>query len=130
MKNGHLSADQLASLAASGAAEPSHVASCAACRDELDGLRRVVAELRAMPEPPEELVRAAKTYYRMRRRLEDLIERLLDDPALRAKASAKPDAVLRDAGLEPTPELIDAIRGGRNVSRDLAKRLAAKSLWG
>ena len=130
MKTGHLSPDQLASLAASGAPSPAHLETCAACREELQGLRRVVDDLRAMPEPPHELVEAAKAYFRTRRRLEDLIERLLDDPALRARASAKPEVVLRDAGLEPTPELIAAMRGGSGVSRDLAKRLAAKSPWG
>jgi hypothetical protein len=130
MKSGHLTSDQLASLAASGAPEPAHLTSCAACREELDGLRRVVADLRAMPEPPAALAEAAKTYFRTRRRLEDLIERLLDDPALRAKASARPETVLREAGLDATPELIEAIRGEGGVARDLAKRLAAKSFWG
>jgi hypothetical protein len=129
-QNGHLTSDQLASLAASGASEPAHISSCAACREELDGLRGVVDDLRAMPDPPDQLVEAAKAYFRARRRLEDLIESLLDDPALRAKASARPEAVLRDAGIEPTPELVAAISGARAVSRDLAKRLAAKSLWG
>ena len=130
MKNGHLSPDQLASVAASGAPNPEHVSDCAECRAELAGVRRMEADLRAMPDTPQELVAAAKDYFRMRRRLENLIERLLDEPALRAKAAAKPEAVLRDAGIEPTPELIDAIRGEGGVSRDLARRLAAKSLWG
>jgi len=130
MKNGHLSPDQLAQLAASGGEDPAHVATCATCRQELASMRRVVADLRALPDPPERLLDAAKAYFRARRRLEDLIERLMDDPALRAKASTRPEAVLREAGLEPTPELLEALRGGEGVSRDLARRLAAKSLWG
>jgi len=128
MRNGHLTPDALASLAASGGEDPTHVLSCPDCREGLTTMRDLVAGLRALPNPPARLVDAAKTYFRTRRRLEDLIGRLLEDPVLRARAGVKPEAVLKDAGLEPTPELIEALRG-REVSRDLAQRLAAKSFF-
>jgi hypothetical protein len=129
MAKEHLSPDQLASIAASDAEAPSHVATCETCRADLEAMRRLVADLRMLPDPPARLVEAAKTYLRRRRRLEDLIERLVEEPALRAKAAAKPESVLRDAGLEPLPELVEAIRNPRRHSTDLAKRLAAKGLF-
>jgi hypothetical protein len=122
----HLSPDALAELALSDAEEPPHVAGCASCRADLDALRRIAADLRTVPDAPPELVEAAKAYFRRRRRLDGLIERLIEDPALRAKAAARPADVLSEAGLDPTPELIEALRESGRSSGDLAKRLAAK----
>jgi hypothetical protein len=126
MARKHLSADQLVSLATSDAEDSPHVATCETCRADLEVMRHLVADLRTLPDPPGRLVEAAKTYFLRRRRLEELIARLVDDPALRARAVAKPSDVLRDAGLEPLPELIEAIRDPGRHSTDLAKRLAAK----
>jgi hypothetical protein len=129
MSNNHLSPDQLASIAAGGDQDPPHVAECPACRADLDAMRSLVADLRVLPDPPPRLVEAAKGYFRRRRRLGELIERLIEDPALRAKASKHPEAVLREAGLEQTPELIEVIRDPGRDPSEVARRLAAKSLW-
>lgn len=127
MAKNHLSSEQLASLAISDAEDPEHVATCGTCRADLDSMRTLVSDLRTLPDPPERLVDAAKAYFQRRRRLETLVERLIEDPALRAKAAAKPAAVLEEAGLEPLPELIEMLRDapGRQAG-DLAKRWAAK----
>jgi hypothetical protein len=129
MPSKHLSPDLLASIAATDAVDPAHAAGCDACRADLDAMRRLVAGLRVLPDPPARIVDAAKSYFRRRRSLQDLIERLVEDPALRAKASKRPQVVLRDAGLEPSAELIEIIRDPGRDSSELARRLAAKSLW-
>jgi hypothetical protein len=129
MSNNHLSPDLLASIAAEDAEDPPHAAECATCRADLDAMRSLVADLRVLPDPPVRLVEAAKGYFRRRRRLDDLIGRLIEDPALRAKAAKRPDIVLREAGLEQTPELIEVIRDPGRDPSEVARRLAAKSLW-
>lgn len=129
MPGKHLSPDQLASIAASDAEDPAHAAGCDACRADLEAMRHLVADLRVLPDPPPGLVEAAKSYFRRRRGLEALIERLVEDPALRAKAAKRPEIVLAEAGLEPTAELIEIIRDPGRDSSELARRLAAKSLW-
>ena len=93
-------------------------------------MRGLVVDLRALEEPPRDLVEGVKAYFRTRRGLEDLIERLIDDEALCARAKARPESVLTEAGIVPTPELVEALRHTGSVSRDLAQRLAAKTLWG
>jgi len=129
MKTPHVSSDDLALLAVTGDPEPPHLAECSRCREELEQLRSLVGELRSLPEPPDRLLEAAKSYYRKRRRLEDLVERLAGDPALRKELAAKPQAVLRRAGLEPTPELIEALRDVERAPGAVADRIAAKLLW-
>lgn len=129
MPDDHLSPDLLASIASEDAEDPQHMAECPTCRADLDAMRSLVADLRVLPDPPQRLMEAAKSYFRRRRRLDDLIGRLIEDPALRAKASAKPEAVLREAGLEQTPELIEVIRDPGRDPSEVARRLAAKSLW-
>jgi hypothetical protein len=129
MPNNHLSPDLLASIAAEDGEDPPHAAECSVCRADLDAMRNLVSDLRILPDPPVRLIEAAKSYFRRRRLLDDLIGRLIEDPALRAKASAKPEAVLREAGLEQTPELIEVIRDPGRDPSEVARRLAAKSLW-
>jgi hypothetical protein len=129
MPNDHLSPDALASIAAGDSPDPPHVPGCDSCRAELGVMRDLVAELRTLPEPPAALVDAAKAYFRRRRSLDALIERLIEDPALRAKAASKPESVLREAGFDPSPELVEALRDPGRDSGELARRLAAKSLW-
>jgi hypothetical protein len=128
MDRDHLDPDKLAALAVGGGREPAHLASCERCRGELDGLRSLVSELRSRIEVPADLLDAAKEFFRRRRRLDDLIERLASDPALRARARTKPRDVLADAGLEPSPELVEAIRDPDRASGDVARRWAA-TLW-
>jgi len=128
-KNNHLSPDLLASIAVTDAEAPPHAAECAECATDLASMRNLVADLRLLPDPPLRLVEAAKSYFSRRRRLDDLIERLVEDPALRAKAASHPEVVLRDAGLEPAADLIEVIRDPGRDPTEVARRLAAKSLW-
>ena len=127
MVTDHLSETVLVRLALDGG-DDAHLATCAICAGELEQLRLVVGRLRALPDPPQRLVDAATAFYRRRRSLEALLERLTDDTAFRARAKAKPEEVLREAGLEPLPELIDALRQTGRGSAEAAQRIAAK-LW-
>jgi len=52
MPSKHLSPDLLASIAATDAVDPAHAAGCDACRADLDAMRRLVAGLRVLPDPP------------------------------------------------------------------------------
>jgi hypothetical protein len=128
MASDHLTDTELARLALDGREHP-HLTSCSVCAGEVEQLRDVVDRLRAMPDPPDRLLEAATAFYRRRRSLEALIERLAEEPTLLAKAKADPGRVLREAGLEPLPELIEALRETDRGSGDLARRIAAKHLW-
>jgi hypothetical protein len=128
MASAHRSDDELALLAMSGEVDP-HVEGCAACSEGLLAYRSLVQQLRSLPDPPEHLVEAATAFFRRRRSLEALLERLAEDPGFRARAKAKPERTLREAGLDPLPELVAALRDTERQSGDLAKRIAAKHLW-
>jgi hypothetical protein len=92
--------------------------------------QRIAEQLRLMPDPPEALIRAAKEFFRRRLKLEALVSRLAEDIALRKRAARDPEAVLREAGLDPAPELIVMLRDDRPAMRsELEQRLAAKRLW-
>jgi hypothetical protein len=126
MDKAHVDPDALATLAVTGGTTPEHVGGCERCRSDLEGLRETVSGLRALPDPPARLVEAAKRYYRRRRLLDALIERLAEDPALRARAKARPDQVLREAGLEATAELMEALTESDRGTSEVARRIAAK----
>lgn len=128
MASQHLSDAELAKLATAGEDHP-HLAVCASCAAASEQLSDLVARLRALPDPPDRLLEAATEFYRRRRRLEALLERLTEDPTLRTKARAKPEQVLRDAGIDPLPELVQALREPGRASGDLARRIAAKHFW-
>src|ERR1051326_1458163 len=125
----HIDADELAALAVTGSDEPAHLAGCEQCRAQLAELRELVGALSALPKPPERLLDAAKAYYRKRRTLDELIDRLADDPALRAALQSDPAEVIRRAGLAPTPELIAALTEDERRSGTLSERIAAKGIW-
>lgn len=127
MADKHLTPDAAAALALSGAADPPHLASCASCRADVASLRQLVADLRALPDPPAALLETAKAYFRRRRAIDLLIERLIEEPALREKARVKPESVLREAGLDPDDDLVAALRELERPSGDLARRIAAKT---
>lgn len=128
MASDHLSDTELARLAISGR-EPAHLASCEDCRDAFAQLRTLVLRLQALPDPPDRLLEAATAFYRRRRNLESLLEWLTEDAALRTEARAHPERVLRNAGIEPRPDLVRALREQGRDSGDLARRIAAKHLW-
>lgn len=124
----HLEPDALAAMALDEAAPPAHLAECAQCAGELASFREVSSRLRDLPEPPQSLRRGAEAYFVNRRAMDELIARMIDDPALRARAQASPESVLRDAGIEPAPALIEALRDIERGDAGAARRLAA-SLW-
>jgi hypothetical protein len=128
MASDHLTDTELARLALDGR-DHAHLQDCGVCTAEAEQLGALVDRLRAMPDPPERLLEAATAFFRRRRNLEALLERLTEDAAFRAKTKAKPEQVLREAGLEPVPELIEALRESERPSGDVARRIAAKHLW-
>lgn len=128
MATDHLSDEDLARLALAGQEDP-HLAACSACAEGLEAFRVLIGRLRKLPDPPESLVAASLEFYRRRRLLEALLERLTEDVALRERARVRPEAVLRDAGLEPLPELLDLLRESDRSKGEAARRLAAKKLW-
>ena len=127
MADDHLSPEAAAALALGGGEDPPHVLSCAACRADVASLRQVIEDLRALPDPPAALLETAKAYYRRRRAIDSLVERLIEDPALREKARTKPEAVLKEVGLKPDADLVAALRELHRPSGDLARRIAAKA---
>jgi hypothetical protein len=128
MASDHLSDTELARLALV-AGDNQHVAECPPCAAGYRELRDLVGKLEALPDPPAQVLEAATEFYRRRRRLEGLLERLTEDAAFRAKARAKPEQVLRDAGIDPVPELVEALREQGRSSGDAARRIAAKHFW-
>lgn len=128
MASNHLADDELAKLALQGRDDP-HIASCSTCAEALASFRSLIDRLRALPDPPGSLLDASLDFYRRRRKLESLVERLAEDPALRARAHDRPEDVLRAAGLEPIPELLELLRDEGRAAGDVARRIAAKRLW-
>lgn len=128
MASDHLSDTELARLALV-AGEHRHLAACATCAAGFERFTGLIGRLRALPDPPERLLEAATDFYRRHQRVEALLERLTEDTALRARARDKPEQVLREAGLEPVPELVEALRARGRTSGDLARRIAAKHFW-
>jgi hypothetical protein len=128
MASAHLSDEDLAQLALTGE-ENAHVTSCAACSAEATAFRVLIERLKALPEPPERLLTAATGFYRRRRKIEELLERLTEDAAFRAKARSSPEKVLHEFGLEADPELVEVLRAEGRTSGELARRLAAKQFF-
>jgi hypothetical protein len=128
--NAHPNTDELARLAMQPEGnEPHHVAMCPECRAEIESYRVIVHDLRMLGDPPEDLQEAASAYFARRRALEDLIARLAEDPALRARAETDPAAVLRKAGIDPTADLVEALRDVGRGQSSAGDRLAARLLW-
>ncbi|HVL89133.1 MAG TPA: hypothetical protein VM841_02745 [Actinomycetota bacterium] len=126
--NDHLEPEEFAEIAATRTVPPSHVAGCEPCADELKSFLALTSRLRAMPDAPEALSERARIYYPRRRALDDLVASMAMDPALRARLARDPAVVLREAGLEPSPELIAALTDGERDDSGAGLRLAA-SLW-
>jgi hypothetical protein len=43
--------------------------------------------------------------------LQDVAMKVLSDPSFAQKLVSQPEATLREAGIEPTPEMLDALKG-------------------
>lgn len=124
----HSDSDDLGIAAMAGGDPPPHVADCASCTADWQSLKDLAERLRGLARPPHRLQEIAGAYFARRRALDSLIASMAEDPALRMRAEKSPDAVLRDAGLEPDPDLIEALRDVGRGSSGAGARLAA-SLW-
>ena len=71
---------------------------------------RIGELLRRLPPAPEAWVRAAQELPLARLGLDDLVRRAEEDAEFRARVVADLEAALRDEGLEPDPERIEALR--------------------
>ena len=71
---------------------------------------RVGELLRRLPPAPEAWVRAAQELPLARLGLDDLVRRAEEDAEFRARVVADLEAALRDEGLEPDPERVEALR--------------------
>ena len=69
----------------------------------------IAALLRALPPPPPGWIDAAAELPAARRALAEIEQRLSDEPGRRAKTEEL-EAALAEAGYEPTPELVEALR--------------------
>jgi hypothetical protein len=72
-----------------------------------DTLGRLIA---ALPPAPDGWVRAAQELPTARRGISEIIARAEADAAYRAQVVADLESALADAGLEPTPPLLEELR--------------------
>src|SRR5919197_651720 len=71
---------------------------------------RLAALLRELAEPPRAWIEAAVLLPEARAMLDEIVARAEADAAYRAKALAGLEEALRDAGHEPEPRLVAALR--------------------
>jgi hypothetical protein len=71
---------------------------------------RIAELLRRLPPAPEAWVRAAQELPLARLGLDDLVRRAAEDVEFRSRLNADLEAALREAGVEPRPEVLDALR--------------------
>jgi len=71
---------------------------------------RIGELLRRLPPAPEAWVRAAQELPLARLGLDDLVRRAEEDAEFRARVVADLEVALRDEGLEPDPERVEALR--------------------
>jgi hypothetical protein len=71
---------------------------------------RIARLLRALPPAPAGWEEAAQELPRLRRELDDVVERAVADAAFRRALEADLEAALAEAGYEADPRLIEALR--------------------
>jgi hypothetical protein len=71
---------------------------------------RIGELLRRLPPAPEGWVRAAQELPLARLGLDDLVRRAEVDAEFRGRLIADLEAALRDEGVEPDPQLVEALR--------------------
>ncbi|MFY9580106.1 MAG: hypothetical protein WAQ33_12355 [Gaiellaceae bacterium] len=71
---------------------------------------RIGELLRRLPPAPEGWVRAAQELPLARLGLDELVRRAEADAEFRARLIADLEAALRDEGVEPDPQLVEALR--------------------
>jgi hypothetical protein len=72
-----------------------------------DTLGRLIA---ALPPPPDGWVRAAQELPAARRGLDGIVNRAVADAAYRARVVADLESALAEAGIKPTPPILEELR--------------------
>jgi hypothetical protein len=72
-----------------------------------NALGRLIA---ALPPAPDAWVRAAQQLPAARRGIDDIVDRAVADAAYRARVVADLESALAEAGVEPTPPILDELR--------------------
>ena len=72
-----------------------------------DTLGRLIA---ALPPPPEGWVRAAQELPAARGGIDDIVNRAVADAAYRERVVADLESALAEAGVEPTPPILEELR--------------------
>lgn len=72
-----------------------------------DTLGKLIA---ALPSAPDGWVRAAQELPAARRGIDDIVDRAVADAAYRARAVADLESALAEAGIEPSPPLLEELR--------------------
>ena len=71
---------------------------------------RIAELLRRLPPAPEGWVRAAQELPLSRLGLDDLVRRAEEDAEFRSRLTADLEAALREEGVDPRPEVVEALR--------------------
>ena len=72
-----------------------------------DTLGKLIA---ALPPAPDGWVRAAQELPAARRGIDDIVDRAVADAAYRARVVANLESALAEAGIEPSPPLLEELR--------------------
>ena len=72
-----------------------------------DTLGKLIA---ALPPPPDGWVRAAQELPAARRGIDDIVDRAVADLAYRERVVANLESALAEAGIEPSPPLVEELR--------------------
>ena len=72
-----------------------------------DTLGKLIA---ALPPAPDGWVRAAQELPAARRGIDDIVDRAVADAAYRARVVADLESALAEAGIEPSPPLLEELR--------------------
>ncbi len=111
---GHLDEETIAIYAAglSGEDDPAavaHLGACAVCGAAADDYRTLAAALRALAVPTD-VVGRLQEQIRQRLRIRTFLRRLIEDPSWRAEVGRDPRAALERHRIQPTPQLLAALR--------------------
>lgn len=94
----------------------SHLERCERCGALAQAYEGLVAALRAYTVPARTL-EAARGRLTQAVRLRAFVDRLLTEPAWQAEVRQDPEAALRRHGIDPTPELVAALRDPDGLAR-------------
>ena len=119
MSTPHPPEEAIAAHVAGLAAPPdlgAHLEQCERCAALAQAYEGLVAGLRALAVPVGAL-EAARGRLTQVVRLRAFVDRLLTEPAWQAEVRQNPEAALRRHGIDPTPELVAALRDPDGLAR-------------